>query len=301
MPEIFRLCSRATVLRDGKVVADLDLSQVSTSELIGKMVGRELAKDRLIHRDMKAGEVVLSARNVSAAKVNDVSLDVRAGQIVGIGGLVGAGRSELVRAIIGADPRTAGVVTIATPSGEVGLRSYRSAVRHGVAYVPEERRTEGLALTMTVSENIALPSRLEMSSGSVLNASRIKALALATSKDVGLNPDQPRREAGQFSGGNQQKVVIGKWLATKPRVVVLDEPTRGVDVGAKAQIHRLVRRLADDGAAVLMVSSDLPELLELSDVIHVVRDAHVVGSLEAKDANEQAVMSLAAGHDEEPS
>lgn len=296
IPEIMSLCERATVLRDGRVVGRPDLSITTGDELVDMMVGRELAAD--LHKPRRTfdpGPVTLSARNVRADKVHDVSFTVRAGEIVGLGGLVGSGRSEIVRAIIGADPRTGGEVRLRSEGKWKALRGYEQSVRLGVAYVPEERRTEGLALTMTAADNIALPSRSKLNKFGVLNFRALAALADDVIGQVGMHPALPRREGGQFSGGNQQKIVIGKWLPTNPCLVVLDEPTRGVDVGAKAEIHDLVRKLADDGAAVLMVSSDLPELLELSDTIHVVRDGRIVGTLPGAEATDSAVMRMAAG------
>ncbi len=295
LPEVFHLCSRATVLRDGKLVSTLELSETSTAEMIDKMVGRELKEDLAIRRHAEPGDVILSARNVSAPRVHNASLEVRAGEIVGIGGLVGAGRSELVRAIIGADPRTQGSVTLSEGTGIRAITSYRSAVKAGVAFVPEERRADGLALGMTVAENITLPNRAKLTTAGLLRRRKINKVVSAVITDVGLRPPQPQREAGQLSGGNQQKIVIGKWLATNPKLVVLDEPTRGVDVGAKAEIHRLIRELTKKGAAILMVSSDLPELLELSDTIHVVKDGRIVGSVKGEGATERDVMLLAAG------
>jgi ribose transport system ATP-binding protein len=168
-------------------------------------------------------------------------------------------------------------------------------VRAGIGYVPEERRVDGLALTMSVSDNVALPNRAELSTASVLKPRSISTFVRRLADVVGLRPPEITREVGEFSGGNQQKVVIAKWLGRQPDFIVLDEPTRGVDVGAKAEIHRLVRELADNGAAVLVVSSDLPELLELSDVIHVVRDGRIMGTLAQSEADEKSVMSLASG------
>ena len=168
-------------------------------------------------------------------------------------------------------------------------------MRNGVAFVPEERRHDGLALTMSVSDNIALPNRRELATAGVISPARQHAFAQDLADTVGLRPPNVKRDAGNYSGGNQQKVVIAKWLGRRPRVIVLDEPTRGVDVGAKAEIHRLVRELADQGTAVLVISSDLPELLDLSDVIHVIRDGGVAGTLSRDEADERSVMSLAAG------
>jgi len=191
--------------------------------------------------------------------------------------------------------KTAGKVTITSNGKRQVITGYLSAIRAGVAYVPEERRTDGLALGMTVAENIFLPNRKEVSPTGVMPKAKIAAFAKELSEKVSLRPPQITREAGQYSGGNQQKIVIAKWLGRKPAFVVLDEPTRGVDVGAKAEIHKLVKQLADEGAAVLVISSDLPELLELSEVIHVVRDGQIAGTLKGSDATEKSVMSLAAG------
>lgn len=295
LPEIFSTCDRVTVLRDGQVVDAMPISEITPQDLVDKMVGRELERDLAITREATPGEVVLSARGITAAGVDGIDLDVRAGEIVGLGGLVGAGRTELVRAILGVDPRTGGEVTV-TENGRVRrIGSYQSAVRNKIAYVPEERRTEGLALTMSVTDNIVLANRGELSRGGVFTPGKQTAFALKFAEIVGLRPLDVSLNAGAYSGGNQQKVVLAKWLARRPRIIVLDEPTRGVDVGAKAEIHRLVRELADEGTAVLMISSDLPELLDLSDVIHVIRDGRIAGTLDASDADERSVMSLAAG------
>ena len=295
IPEVFRICDTVTILRDGKRVSVSPISETSPEEVVDQMVGRELKKDLASHRDTGPGEVVLRAEGIIAPGVNGVSLEVRAGEIVGLGGLVGAGRTELVRAIIGADDRKSGRVTITLNGKERALSSYQSAVRAGVGYIPEERRTDGLALTMTVAENINLPNRKELSTAGFQLKKKIQDFAQELAERVGLRPPEIKREAGQYSGGNQQKIVIAKWLGRRPAVIVLDEPTRGVDVGAKAEIHRLVKELADNGTAVLVVSSDLPELLELSDTIHVVRDGQIQGTLDRAEADEKSVMSLASG------
>ncbi|MCY7288816.1 MAG: sugar ABC transporter ATP-binding protein [Cryobacterium sp.] len=295
IPEVFRICERATILRDGKVVDNLIIADTTPNAVIDKMVGRELKLDLQTRRIANPGAVVLSARGIRAFRVNGIDLDVRAGEIVGIGGLVGAGRSELVRAIIGVDPRTAGTATITVDGQTKNILGYRSAVRAGIGFVPEERRTEGLALEMSVADNITLPNRAALSKAGFLQRGKITEFATRLAAEVGLRPPEVGRDAGQYSGGNQQKVVIAKWLGREPKLIVLDEPTRGVDVGAKAEIHRLLRGLADGGTAVLVISSDLPELLELSDVIHVVRDGRIMGTLSPDEANERSVMALAAG------
>jgi ABC-type sugar transport system ATPase subunit len=295
IPEVFRIGNKVTILRDGKQVLNSNIADTTPDNVIDQMVGRELKLDFQSRRVANPGEVALRAVGIRAPGVNGVDLEVREGEIVGLGGLVGAGRTELVRAIIGADNRTAGRVTITRKGKSATITTFQSAVRNGVAFVPEERRVDGLALAMTVAENITLTNRHELSRFGVQIRSRVSAFAQQLADKVGLRPPQITLEAGMFSGGNQQKIVIAKWLGRRPDFIVLDEPTRGVDVGAKAEIHRIVRELADEGTAVLMVSSDLPELLELSDVIHVVRDGMIVGTLPAGEANEKNVMSLAAG------
>jgi len=296
IPEIFKICDRVTVLRDGKHIDTVAIADTSPPDLVDMMVGRELKHELESRRDaVVPGEVVLSARGVTAHGVNGIDLDLRAGEIIGLGGLVGAGRTEFVRAMIGADIKTAGEVTIASDGTTRRIGSYRSAIANGVAYIPEERRTDGLALTMSVADNITLPNRHQLSNNGVLQFRRIATFAKDLADKVGLRPPQIERSAGDFSGGNQQKVVLAKWLGREPDVIVLDEPTRGVDVGAKAEIHRLVRNLAESGSAVLVVSSDLPELLELSDIIHVVRDGRIVGTLGRDEADETSVMTLASG------
>jgi ABC-type sugar transport system ATPase subunit len=299
IPEIFALGDRVTILRDGQLVRAAAMDELTPNEMVDLMVGRELKQELSTHREgVEPGAVVLSARGITAPGVNGVDLDVRAGEIVGLGGLVGAGRTELVRAIIGADVRTGGTATLTVDGRTTSIRSYRQAVKTGLAYVPEERRTDGLALTMTVKDNITLPNRSRLSRFSLLLRGRIVEFAKDLAKSVELRPAIITAEVGSYSGGNQQKVVIAKWLGHEPSFIVLDEPTRGVDVGAKAEIHRLVRKLAEGGTAVLVVSSDLPELLELSDVIHVVRDGKIQGTLDGNEADESAVMRLAAGEAE---
>ena len=296
IPEVFRIGHTVTVLRDGKLVSSQPIGDTTPIAVIDAMVGRELATELASRRaDVAIGEVVLSARGIRAKKVHSVDLDVRAGEIVGLGGLVGAGRTELVRAIIGADPRDAGTVTMMHNGKPRRIGSYQSAVRAGIGYVPEERRTDGAALNMSVTDNVALPNRGALTTGRVLSTGKIRKYVRRLVDVVGLRPPDIQREVGMFSGGNQQKVVIAKWLGRKPDLIILDEPTRGVDVGAKAEIHRLVNELASGGAAVLIVSSDLPELLDLSDTIHVIRDGRIAGTLRGDDANEKSVMALASG------
>jgi len=295
IPEVIRICNTVTILRDGQNVFSSLVAETSPEGIVDQMIGRKLKLNLQSRRHGQPGDVVIRAEGIRAPGVNGVDLEVRAGEIVGLGGLVGAGRTELVRAIIGADNRTSGRVTKIKDGSARVLSTYLSAIRHGVAYVPEERRTDGLALGMSVADNINLTNRKALSKFGVQRRIRVAEFSQELAEKVGLRPPEIRREAGQYSGGNQQKIVIAKWLGRQPDFIVLDEPTRGVDVGAKAEIHNLIKGLADQGTAVLIVSSDLPELLELSDVIHVIRDGAIAGTVSGADADEKSVMSLAAG------
>lgn len=293
--DVLALCQTITVLRDGQKVRDIAAADTERDELVSLMVGHNrLGGVRTSTSERRQrGDVVLTARNIVAPMVNDASLDVHAHEIVGIGGVVGAGRSEWIRAILGVDPREAGEVWITTERGRHRIRSYQDALRHGVAYVPEDRRLEGLGLEMSVEDNLSLPSVSELASLGLLSRKRKLRLVKQAISATSIKTASTRTDAGALSGGNQQKIVFGKWLPRKPRLIVLDEPTRGVDVGAKAEIHRMIRAIADAGTAVLLVSSDLPELLDLSDTIIVLCRGTITGTLQREDATPDHVISLA--------
>jgi ABC-type sugar transport system ATPase subunit len=298
LDEVMSLCSTVTVLRDGRKVGEVKVADTRPSQLVTLMVGRDLTTDLRARRHTAPGSVVLVASNVRAPNVNGVSLEVREGEIVGIGGIVGAGRSEFVRAMIGLDPRHSGDAWIVRNGRRESITSYRQAIRHGIGFVPEDRRKEGLALEMTVSENVSLPSLDAISHAGFEQRGARAKLVDDVIRQLAIKTDSPHRDGGALSGGNQQKVAFGKWLPKRPSAIVLDEPTRGVDVGAKAEIHRLIRAIADDGAAVLVVSSDLPELLALSDRILVLSRGCPVGWLDGATASSEAVMSLATREQE---
>jgi ABC-type sugar transport system ATPase subunit len=294
IPEIFALCSRAVVMRDGHLVSVVDLSTTSEVELIAQMVGRELDLS-WVERVVPESAVAVLCENVSADGVHDVSLEVRRGEIVGIGGLVGAGRTELLRLMAGLDPVVSGRMLIAGRRDQLTeITSYHTALRQGLGFVPEERRVEGVALTASVEDNLIACALPDLSTRGAVRPSAARALAAALSGLLSIKSSNLRQEVAELSGGNQQKVALGKWLAEAPTVLLLDEPTRGVDVGSKKEIHDLVRRLADGGTAVAFVSSDLPELLSLADRLVVMKDGVVQGELTCP-ATEEQVMRLATG------
>jgi rhamnose transport system ATP-binding protein len=295
LEEVFTLADRISVLRDGVRVATHDASSVSRGEVIRLMVGREMAEPSR-HERVAPGETVLEVRGVTstAAGINGISFDLRAGEILGLGGLVGAGRTELAHTLFGLLPLDSGDILIGGLPATI--RHPQDAVDAGIAYVPEDRRRHGVIAQLRNTANLSLAS-LPRLAGALgwLRRSDERTAAATLVRDLDVRPPSLDAATGTLSGGNQQKVAIGRWLMTRPRVLVLDEPTQGVDIGAKSEIHRQIARLAATGVAVLLISSDLPELLALSDRILVLRGGRVVGALADADMTPEAVLRLALG------
>jgi rhamnose transport system ATP-binding protein len=292
LPEVFRLCERITVLRDGQYVATFDRGATTVDEVVAAMVGRQ-PPERLARTNPARGDTpALTVRGLERhPMVHDVSFSVWPGEIVAIFGLVGSGRSELLEAIFGVAGRDRGSVHV--HGTQVPSRAPVDAIRAGLALVPEDRQRQGLFFNLTLRHNLMLPRACATGPTFIQNdeeearaAADVTAFSIKA-PDVHVTPDR-------LSGGNQQKIVVAKWLATAPRVLLLDEPTKGVDVGAKFEIHNIVRREASRGMACLLVSSDLPEVLALADRILVMRDGRLQGELAGDAANEQNVMRLAA-------
>lgn len=295
LEEILALADRVTVLRDGESVGTHPISGIDEARLIRLMVGREVSH-LYPPREGAPGEVMLSLRGVgcAASGVQDVSLEVRAGEIVALAGLVGAGRTELARILFGLTPATSGEIRLG--GTVIQPRSPREAVAHGIAYVPEDRRRHGVVLDLPIAENISLAVHRRLFPGSWLRFGAERRLALDYIRDLAVKCTGPGARAGSLSGGNQQKVALARWLATRPRLLILDEPTQGVDVGAKGEIHRLVRRLAADGLAVLLISSDLPEVIGMGDRIGVMRGGRLAAVLPG-GSEAPAVMAAALGQE----
>jgi ABC-type sugar transport system ATPase subunit len=300
LEEIFQLADRVTVFRDGRHVGTHATDELTQAELIQRMVGRELLPSSgAPARAAAAGAVMLEVRHLSrAGAFHDISFQVRRGEIVGMAGLVGAGRSEIAQTIFGMDRPHAGAVTVdgrTLPPGSV-----QAALRAGVALVPEDRQHLGLVLPMSVSANLTLSVLQRITTLGVLSSARERAIAGKLIEDLHVKTAGPQAAAHTLSGGNQQKLMIGKWLATNPRMLILDEPTRGVDVGAKAEIYRLIRQVAAAGMAVLVISSDLPEILLLSDRVLVLRTGRLAAELAGPEATQERILALAmpaAGED----
>jgi ABC-type sugar transport system ATPase subunit len=288
LEEVFELAERFTVMRNGSTVATGDIATTSIDEVIRAMVGREPGK-LYPPRSDAAGPVLLETRGVAGRRVDGLDLRVHAGEIVALGGLAGSGRSEMLRLLAGAQRRSRGEVLVdgrPVRAGDVG-----AALGAGIAYVPEERRAHGVDGEASVIDNIAVASLTQLSTAGWMSARRALELARRSISALGIRAHSPQQPVGQLSGGNQQKVVLARVLARGPRVLLIDEPTRGIDMGARAEIYRLLRDLASAGTAIVLVSSDLPELIGLADRVLVVRQGRIVAEVAAAAADEETLLT----------
>jgi ribose transport system ATP-binding protein len=293
LEEISQIADRVTVLRDGQLVGTRRVSEVSREDLIRMMVGREL-KDMIPKQPAPIGGEVLRVEHLSRAGVlHDINLTVRAGEILGIAGLVGAGRTELARAIFGADPIDSGKIYLF--GQEVKITSPQAAIRHGIGLVPEDRKQLGLVLQMVVRENISLANLKELSIAGFVNRRRERTAADQFVRELRIRTPSVEQKVRNLSGGNQQKVVLAKWLFTRSKVLIFDEPTRGIDVGSKVEIYQLMNELAAKGVAIIMISSELPEILGMSDRILVMHEGRIAGELSREEATQEKIMHLATG------
>ncbi|MGI9860810.1 sugar ABC transporter ATP-binding protein [Moorella naiadis] len=292
MPEIFRICDRITVLRDGKHIRTLAVNEADEQGLVRMMVGRDLKDVFQKKTCYKTGDKLLEVRGLSRQGIlQDISFDLYRGEILGIAGLVGAGRTEMVRCLFGADPRDGGSVKL--NGQEWKFYSPEDAIKTGLGLCPEDRKSQGLILGLTVRENVTITILKKLSRWSFIK--RLQENKITEDYIASLRIKTPSREQKvvNLSGGNQQKVVLAKWLASWPQVLILDEPTRGIDVGAKAEIYELIISLAAQGIGIIMVSSELPEILGLSDRILVLRAGRLVGELKREEASEEKILDLA--------
>lgn len=293
MEEIFRISDRITVLRDGKYIGTKQTKDTNMDELVRMMVGRDI-KDRFPKVLLTPGEERLRVEGISlGSKLRDISFTVRSGEIVGIAGLMGAGRTEVAKVLFGAEPATAGKIYI---SGEERtIRKPMDAIRAGIALVTEDRKQEGLILSLSIRENISLPNLDKLSASGFMKRGKEEILSEETIEKLHIKTPHAEQIVGALSGGNQQKVVIGKWLAAKPKILILDEPTRGVDIGAKKEIYDLMNRLAGEGVAIIMISSELPEVLGMSDRILVMHEGRITAELSREQATQETIMHAATG------
>ena len=296
LEELTKLADRVTVLRDGEVVETRNMAGTTREQLIQLMVGRELSAV-FPNRTSRTGEIVLELRNLccAAAGVHEVNLSLRRGEIVGVAGLVGAGRTEMARTIFGLTPADSGEIRVAGRHVRIG--SPADAIGCGIAYVPEDRRHHGVIPELPVSSNVTLAILDRLSGRLFLDYGKETQIATEYVRSLRIKTASLRSPVASLSGGNQQKVALSRWLATNPSVLILDEPTQGVDVGAKAEIHALIGDLAVQGMAVLMISSELPEIIGMSDRIVVMHAGTMVGTLNRAQATQEAILSMALGHE----
>jgi rhamnose transport system ATP-binding protein len=291
--EVFALCDTITVMRDGAYISTDAAADTSVAEIVRRMVGRDV-NELFPKQEAAIGDPLLVVEGLNMPGVfHDISFTVRSGEIVGLAGLVGAGRSEVARAVFGVDPYESGSVTLAgrpvppgNPSAAMGL---------GLALVPEDRRKQGLVIDSTVGQNITTAIRRALSKLGLITTSMENASAQVWASRLEVKTQALDAVAGTLSGGNQQKVVLGKWLATSPKVLIIDEPTRGIDVGTKAEVHRMMSELAGQGLGILMISSELPEVLGMADRVLVMREGRITAELDRSEATSESVM-FAATH-----
>ena len=278
MQELMEIGDRITVMRDGCYVATRQKDEINMTELISLMVGRKV--ENVYHRDYQTpGAAVLETENLAGLRFRNVSIHVRSGEIVGLAGLVGAGRTELARAIFGQDPIEAGTLSLCGSQIDTRRHNPTKAVAAGMSLLPEDRKKEGLVISENIQDNIVLASLGQLFRSGFVKPSVIEREAEQGMQDLRIVARSVTQRVGTLSGGNQQKVVLAKWLLTKSKLFIFDEPTRGIDVGAKSEIYALMNRLASEGAAILMISSDLPELIGTSDRIYVMKDGEITGEV----------------------
>jgi rhamnose transport system ATP-binding protein len=297
LEEVFAICQRVTVLRDGKLIFTKPLEGLTPGDLIRAMVGRDVQSST--HEAHTPGDVVLDVEHLTREGVFvDISFQVRAGEVVALAGLVGAGRSEVARAVFGIDRYDAGTVAIKGRALRRG--SPTAAMNAGIGFVPEDRRQHGLVMEMSTAHNIALASLGRLERLGLILTSTERSFAADWAKRLQVKYGRISSPVTLLSGGNQQKVVLAKWLAREPALLIVDEPTRGIDVGTKAEVHRLLAGLAGDGVAVLVISSELPEVLTLADRVLVMREGRLVAALAREEASEETIVAAGTGQGNRP-
>ena len=293
MEEIFELCDRITVLRDGQYIDTCEIKDITMDDVLKMMIGREIG-ERYPSRNHSVGKTVFEVKGLSRkGAFNDVSFTVGAGEVLGVSGLMGAGRTEIMQAVFGYLPADSGEILI--DGQPVKIKNPMDAMKAGIGFITEDRKVEGLMLDKTIRENIALANLGTISGSGVISKAKEKSLISRGIEEFKIRCFGTEHECGNLSGGNQQKVVLAKWIYTEPKILILDEPTRGVDIGAKKEIYNVINDMARKGVAIIMVSSELPEILGMSDRVMVVREGDVRGILNIENASQESIMTLATG------
>ena len=287
MEEVFEIGDRSTVYRDGRYIGTKNIHEVDTDELIRMIVGRELT-EQYPYTPRQFGETVLKVENLNSGnKLHNINLQLRAGEILGISGMLGAGRTELAQTIFGALPYDSGTIII--NDHPVKIKKPQDAISHGIGLLPEDRKNQGLSLIMSIKNNITLASLKRFLNGRLINTRQEESSAMSYVERIPIKTSSIMAEAQSLSGGNQQKVVLAKWLCSEAKIVIFDEPTRGIDVGAKVEIYKLMTELAQNGGAIIMISSELPEVLGMSDRILVMREGRIVKEMSRAEATQEKI------------
>lgn len=295
LDEVFEIADRLTIFRDGTHIITAPVGEINTEDMIKHMVGRELA-NLYPKGEANIGEVVLEVRHLTrSGEFTDVNFQLRQGEILGFAGLVGAGRTEIARVLFGIDRAQSGEIWL--KGKRVHLRSPQDAMNHGIAYVPEDRHQQGLIMNFSIASNITLSILQQVSHLGLIDPRREQKIASKYSSQLNVRSTGVEQLVNALSGGNQQKVVLSKWLATNPSVLILDEPTRGIDVGAKAEVHHIISDLAAEGLAIILISSELPEVLAMADRVMVLHEGSVTGTFARAEATQERVMFAATGQD----
>lgn len=296
LEEFDRIVDKITVLRDGKYIGTKRWKDTTVPEMIRMMVGRSL-EEQFPSRNAKIGEVVLEARNFSNTKLKNVSLSVRSGEVLGLAGMMGAGRTEFARAIFGADPRESGEIFM--DGRQIAVHTPADAIAHNIVYLPEDRKKDGLLLDQSVAMNILLASLSDNARHGIVNAKSCADTVSQKLSELSVKTPSSKQLVKFLSGGNQQKVLVCRWLCLNARVIIFDEPTRGIDVGAKYEIYSLINKMAEAGAAIIMISSEMPEVLGMSDRIAVMYEGRMVGEVDRAEASQEKILNMASNIVEE--
>lgn len=293
MEEVFANCDTITVMRDGQTISSRPTEETNMDQIVGDMVGRVMSEYYPARTNVPGDEIFRVEGFTQPGVFRDISFNLRKGEILGVAGLMGAGRTEIMRAIFGVDPHESGKLYF--EGKEIYIKNPRDAIRHGFGFITENRKTEGLILDFSIERNIALPSEERLAQSHVINDKKEFDFSSELSKRLGVKAQDINLPASTLSGGNQQKVVIAKWVGMHPKLLILDEPTRGIDIGAKKDIYDLMNELTAKGVSIIMVSSELPEVIGMSDRILVIHEGRAAGIVEHKDATQTRIMTLATG------
>lgn len=293
MEEVFANCDTITVMRDGQTISSRPTEETNMDQIVGDMVGRVMSEYYPARTNVPGDEIFRVEGFTQPGVFRDISFNLRKGEILGVAGLMGAGRTEIMRAIFGVDPHESGKLYF--EGKEIHIKNPRDAIRHGFGFITENRKTEGLILDFSIERNIALPSEERLAQSHVINDKKEFDFSSELSKRLGVKAQDINLPASTLSGGNQQKVVIAKWVGMHPKLLILDEPTRGIDIGAKKDIYDLMNELTAKGVSIIMVSSELPEVIGMSDRILVIHEGRAAGIVEHKDATQTRIITLATG------